>query len=50
MDFSTADMTTGEPAGPAGCREGFIVLFIVVLLIGAFVAMTIWLVRDTIQH
>ena len=44
--LSTTDASLGMPAGPAGCRAGCVVLVIVALLIGAFIAAVWWALRD----
>jgi hypothetical protein len=44
--MSTADMTTGQPGPPAGCGAGCIVVAIVALLIGAFVAAIYFMLKS----
>jgi len=50
MDFSTADVTTGLPAQPAGCRSLIIVFVIVVILMAAFIAIIAKILRDLEQQ
>jgi len=40
------DASTGVPAGPAGCREGCVVLIVVAVAMAAFIAMIWWILRD----
>lgn len=44
--MSTADVSLGMPAGPAGCRAGCIVLILVAIAMIAFVGGVWWLLRD----
>lgn len=42
----TGDLPSVGPAGPAGCGAMWVVLFIVILFIAAFVAVIWWILRD----